>query len=327
METKKILVTGGAGYIGSVLVKDLLNKGHQVRIVDNLLYDSGVPREVEFIRDDINNDLTISRAIKGVDAIIHLAAISNDPGCDLNPMLSIKTNLNSTIKLAQHAKLYGIKKFLFASSCSVYGAKKDDISDEKSDFAPVSLYATLKLAAEQALISMREEGVFEPVFLRNATVYGLSDRMRFDLAVNIFTLHAKEYNKLTVFGGEQWRPLVHVNDVSKAFQMAMEAPDSKVGGQAFNVVGENYKINNLADRISKITGAEVEIKAVGGDIRSYNVSGDKFRQQLQFNNDKRIEHGVKEIYEALENNVFKDPLQNTKYYCVEHLKKMHWYQQ
>lgn len=205
-----VLVTGGAGYIGTVLVDMLIEEGFKVRILDNLLYNQTITENYEGVFGSVTDPRDIENAVKGVDAICHLAALANDPSCDLDPLLSDLINHQSTKFLTYAAKRNNVERFIFSSSCSVYGDKGEKSSDETSDLNPVSIYAQLKISSEEFLRN-EANSKFCPTFLRNATAYGYSKgRMRFDLAVNIFTLHSLTKKKIIVFGGQQWRPIVHV---------------------------------------------------------------------------------------------------------------------
>ncbi len=319
---EKVLITGGAGFIGSVLTKQLLEKGYKVRIMDSLVYDSKPNPEAEFFKGDVRVLNDINRALTGVDAVVHLAAIANDPGVDLDENLSIETNLTATSNVAISAKHKGIKKFVFASSSSIYGAKGDEMANEDSGLNPVSLYAGLKIAAEQALIGISNNG-FNPIILRNGTVFGYSDKMRFDLAVNIFALHAYEKGRITVFGGDQWRPNVHVMDVCQAFIKSLESDNTKP--EAYNVNGENYKISDISETVRKITGCEVETQVQNKDARSYRTDDSKIRRELGYKPKYDVEYGVKEVIKAIKDGAFDNPLENTKYYCVKHLKTVYNY--
>ena len=300
---KKVLVIGGAGYIGSVLVRMLLKKGYSVKVMDNLLYgDEGIKdlynvQNFEFFKGDITNIGDVVEALKDVDAVVHLAAIVGDPASRLKPKETLEINYFSTKMLGEVAKFLGISRFVFASTCSVYGFR-EELSTEETKPNPLSLYAETKLMSERALLELMGNG-FCPVILRFATVYGYSPRMRFDLVVNLLIIKALVDKEITVFGeGNQYRPFIHVKDVSKAIVKILEAPQEKICGEVFNVGSEaqNMSIKELAERISaKIPEAELRFIKEKEDDRSYKVSFRKISEVLEFDVEYTIEHAVEEI--------------------------------
>ena len=231
---RHILVIGGAGYIGSALLPKLLDKGYRVRLLDLLLFDTdpisailGHPN-LEIVQGDFRHVGKIVEAMQGVDSVVHLGAIVGDPACELDRELTTEVNLSATRMVAEVAKLCGIERFVFASTCSVYGAC-DELLDERSTTKPVSHYGNTKLAAERVLREMADQR-FAPTVLRFATIYGLSGRTRFDLVVNLLTAKAKIDGRITVNGGNQWRPFVHVDDAALAVARVLEVP-TRIGGQ------------------------------------------------------------------------------------------------
>ncbi len=252
-----VLVIGGAGYIGSALVPKLLDQGYRVRLLDLLLFGkepiSGVlnhPR-LELVQADFRRVDEVVRAMRDVDAVIHLGAIVGDPACALDKDLTIEVNLMATRMIAEVAKGCGVKRFIFASTCSVYGAS-DEILDEGSALNPVSLYARSKIASEQVLLAIADEH-FDPVILRFGTIYGLSRRIRFDLVVNLLAAKAVVEHHITIFGGDNWRPFVHVDDAALAIQKVLDAPQALVSQQTFNVGSDeqNYTIQQVGATISR----------------------------------------------------------------------------
>jgi len=236
-EIKKILVTGGAGYIGSVLVKYLLDKGYYVRVFDCLFFGEDPIKKFlklpnfELIRGDIRNLEDFPELFKDIYAVIHLAALSNDPSCDIDPQDTVDINYVSSVKLAGLCKKNKIERFIFSSSCSVYGAGEDIILDEQSEKAPISLYAKSKIDVENKLLEMMDKN-FLPTILRNGTIFGISPRMRFDLVLNLMTKYAITKNKVFIVGGGlNWRPLIHVDDVASAMILSLEAPIEKISNQ------------------------------------------------------------------------------------------------
>ncbi len=308
-----VLITGGAGYIGSVLTEMLLDAGHQVRILDRLFFGLDSIAELTsrsglaVIRDDVRS--ADAGAFEGVDVVMHLAAISNDPACDLNPKISQSVNVDGTIRVAQRAKEAGVPRFIFSSSCSVYGEGHDRLLNEESTKAPVSLYARTKVEAEERLAEMGDDD-FCVSILRSATAYGLSYRMRFDLVINLMTLYAYKNRRVYVLGqGKQWRPVVHVRDIGRAFMTVMEAPREKVAGEAFNLGSseQNYQVFRIAQIVRDVVPyTEVEVVPDDPDKRDYNVSFDKIGRVLDFRVEKTPYEGVVEIKQALERGKIDD---------------------
>ena len=324
-----ILVLGGAGYIGSVLVRQLLKRGYHVRVLDKLLFGDNSLAEVcdqpnfELIADDFRNVEAVTRAVQNVDTIVHLGAIVGDPACAIDEALSKEVNLQATKMVAEVGKGYGVRRFIFASSCSVYGAS-DELLSEQSTLSPLSLYARTKIESEKILLRMRDRN-FAPVLLRFGTVYGLSPRPRFDLAVNLLTAKATNEGKITIFGGDQWRPFVHVVDIARAIVKAIEAPEVVVSGQIFNVGSneQNYMISELGRVINEVIPQATVLES-GQDVdkRDYRVSFAKIRRALNFGPTMTIQDGVREIQAALEGGQIPD-YQQAIYNNYKYLDK--WY--
>jgi len=276
----KILVTGHLGYIGSLLVPMLTGHGHQVQGLDSNLYESSLfgpaPPAIPFIRKDIRAaDL---QDVAGFEAVIHLAGLSNDPLGDLNPQLTLEINYLASVRIAELAKKAGVRRFLFASSCSIYGASGSDFLDEKSPINPVTPYAHTKYLVEQYLAGMADDH-FSPTCFRCATAHGYSPRIRFDLVVNNLVAWACTTGKVYIKSdGTPWRPFVHVEDICLAFAAALDAPREAVHNQVFNVgeTSENYQIRQVAEEVRRIVpGCRVEYAPGGGpDLRCYRVSCD-----------------------------------------------------
>ena len=308
-----VLITGGAGYLGSYITNQLLCRGYRVRVLDELLhgYASVIPftdnPDFELITGTVTSPYDIQNAVKGVEVVIHLAAIVGDSACALLPETTIAINALATAMLAQYCKLEGVRKFLFASTCSVYGAG-DEIFTEESQLRPVSLYGKSKVHAEQALLSLADSQ-FQPTILRKGTIYGLSYRMRFDLVVNLLTVRALTEGRITVYGSDQWRPFLHVADAASAYVRCLEAPADIVGSQVFNVGDntQNFQIIEVGKKIYRcIPSAELVILEEKRDPRNYRVSFDKIEHVLGFRKTLTIEDGVREIMDAFQRGVFKD---------------------
>jgi len=310
-----IFVAGAGGYIGSVLIEALLDAGHRVRAFDRfffrtaLLADLETRPGLEVLRGDSRS--VQASVFEGVDVAMDLAGISNDPSCDLNESITTDVNINGAQHLATTAKKAGVPRYIYSSSCSVYGQGGTDVASEDSATNPVSLYAKSKVAAEQALLSLADQA-FSPTILRNATIYGLSRRMRFDLVINLMTLYAYKNRRIHVMGGgKQWRPLVHVSDASLAFITVMEAPLDRVAGQTFNVGSneQNYQVYQIAQMVRDVVPhTELEVVPDDDDRRSYRVEFSKIAGALDFKVRKTPYEGIVEIKQALERGKVEDTI-------------------
>lgn len=310
----RVLVTGGAGYVGSTLVPLLLAAGHRVRVVDALLH-GGEPllpvfadSAFEFVRGDLTSAGTVQAAVSGMDAVVHLAAIVGDPACARQPERAKAVNLDASLALLAAARDAGAKRFVFASTCSNYGRMKDPSAcvDETSELAPVSLYAETKVAMEKALLA--ERGLASTP-LRFATVYGVSARMRFDLTVNEFTMEMMTKGKLVVFGEQFWRPYIHVWDAARALALVLEAPETAVGGRVFNVgfTEENYQKKQLVELIRPhAPGAVVEYVHRDEDPRDYRVSFERVRSELGFETTRTVPDGIAEVARLVRSGIIAD---------------------
>jgi nucleoside-diphosphate-sugar epimerase len=318
---KRVLVTGGAGYIGSILVDRLLNDGYKVIILDKLMF--GVEPLKYFLKNpnpnlavivgDIQNEDDVKRALENADAVIHLAAIVGDPACAADSDLAVNVNFNATVRLADLCKKSRIRRFVFASTCSVYGAGRTEVLDEDAVVNPISLYAETRLYGERGILSLADK-TFSPVLLRLGTIFGLSPRMRFDIIINYLTQKAMMEKKISIFGGDQWRPLLHVADAARAFQVAMESPLEKIDKQIFNVGLANLKIKEIGDIIQKaIPDAEVQTLDKFEDKRSYHVSFEKMHNILEFQAERTIEDGIQEIVGALASGEIANPTDKIYY--------------
>ncbi len=323
--TKKIIITGGGGYIGSVLSKDLLNNGHKVKCIDRFYF--GFEPIQEFISNEnysyLQKDIRFvdQNDLFGYDVVMDLAGISNDPASDLNPTLTRKINHKGSVNIAKMAKKAKIPRYILASSCSIYGASDGEKLFEDSDQNPVSLYAKTKVLAEKDIGGLADEE-FCVTYLRLATVFGLSPRMRFDLIVNIMTMYAVTKGRILITGGgKQWRPLVHVKDVAGAFTLVMNADPTIINKNAYNIGtnNQNYQVATVGRIIQQSLPIPVEVEVVPDDEdkRNYNVDFDKAQKVLGFKTNYKIEDGVKEILNAITSGKIdpKDPKSVTvKYY-------------
>lgn len=321
-----ILVTGGAGYLGYFVTKKLLHEGHHITVLDNLTYkDAGLKDFLEldrftFILGDICSLKTVVKAVRNQDAVIALAAIVGDPACQLKPEETVKTNYLATKILADVCERHGVKRIVFASSCSVYGDTGNRIANEKFPVKPLSLYAETRIMSETMLLKRKKLDV---VILRLATIFGLSKRMRFDLVVNFLTAKATKDKTYTVYGGKQWRPLVHVQDAAAAFVKAVLAPRKIVAGEIFNVGTEknNVTIEQIGMLVHlAIPQAKMKIEKAIEDKRNYRISFEKIRERLGFTCKYSIKDGINEIYNALKKGTIKN-FQDDIYYNVRYIYK------
>ena len=313
----KILVTGGAGYIGSTLVPILLSSGHSVRVLDNLTHGGksllGVWPDLnfEFYEGDVRNEEHVRSALKDIEAVIHLAAIVGDPACARQPEIARATNFDASIQLFNLSKELGVKRFVFASTCSNYGKMKNgsEYVDETSELSPVSLYAETKVAVEKYILDPANSGSLSPTVLRFATAYGVSPRMRFDLTVNEFTMEILTKRKLVIFGEQFWRPYVHIRDISRAILCILESPKEKVQNEVFNVgsTTENFQKQQLADMLkSQIPDAVIEYVHKDEDPRDYRVSFEKINQTIGFKAKHTVGNGIQEVIKLVESGIIQD---------------------
>lgn len=315
---EKVLVTGGAGYIGSVLVRLLLEKGYNVRVFDNLSFGGESIVDLlnhdrfEFLKGDIRNEDDLKKAVDGIDYIAHLAAIVGDPACRKFPEDAKAINLEGSKSLYSIANEAGVKKFVFASTCSNYGKMDDPEAyvNEDSKLAPVSLYAETKVAVEKYLLNQPKTNNCKPTSLRFSTVYGLSPRPRFDLTVNEFTRELALGRELVIFGEQFWRPYCHVVDLSRSVIEVFEADDEAVAYDVFNVgdTDENYQKEMIVNEILKvIPDGNIKYVQKDEDPRDYRVSFDKIKDRLGFKITKRVPDGIKNIKQAVVDGFFHDP--------------------
>jgi nucleoside-diphosphate-sugar epimerase len=326
----RVLITGHKGYIGSVMAPMLVEQGFEVVGLDSDIFEdcafSDPIAEIPEIRKDIRDieldDLT------GFQAIIHLAAISNDPIGNLNPQLTYQINHLASVRLARLAKEAGVERFLFSSSCSMYGASSDDSLTEEADFNPVTPYAHSKVLVEQDVALLASE-TFSPTFLRNATAYGASPRLRFDLVINNLTAHAYTTGLVYLMSdGTPWRPVVHIEDITRAFIAALRAPRKVVHNQAFNVGvnSENYRVRELAEIVQEVVpDCRIEIApGAGPDLRNYRVDFSKIARVLPgFKPVWNARRGAEQLYEAYQQvNLQKADFDGPRFRRIDHIKDL-----
>jgi nucleoside-diphosphate-sugar epimerase len=312
------LITGGSGYIGSLLAKELLENGHDVRVLDSLLHgqeDIATEQEqagIEVIRGDIRDADARARALADAESVVHLAAIVGDPACALDPAASDEVNVQATESLVADANTAGVKRLVFASTCSNYGRMEDPTQPitEDGELRPVSLYAEQKVGMEKLILGGGGGEGLAPTCLRFATVYGVGRRMRFDLTVNEFTRELWADRELEVFGEQFWRPYIHVRDAGRAVRTVLETPVERVANRVFNAgrSGENYRKLDLVEEIGRqIDRGKVSYVRRDEDPRDYKVSFDKIKAELGFETLMTVPDGIAEIIGALDAEQFGDP--------------------
>ncbi|MHB1537096.1 MAG: NAD-dependent epimerase/dehydratase family protein [Solirubrobacteraceae bacterium] len=310
------LVSGGSGYIGAMLVEELRDAGHRVRVLDSLLHGQeqiAAEQEgegVEVLRGDVRDPAARARALDGVDSVVHLAAIVGDPACALDPQVSDEVNVKATEALVAEAGAAGVQRLVFASTCSNYGRMADPAVPitEEGQLRPVSLYAEQKVGMERAILGGRDG--LAATCLRFATVYGVARRMRFDLTVNEFTRDLWADRELEVFGEQFWRPYIHVRDAARAVCTVLEAPIERVAGRVFNAgrSGENYRKLDLVHEIEgQLDTGTVRYVHRDEDPRDYKVSFEKIRVELGFETKMTVPDGIAEVIAALDQERFGDP--------------------
>jgi nucleoside-diphosphate-sugar epimerase len=313
----RVLISGGAGYIGSSLAPRLLAAGHNVRVLDSLLHGGRSLLPVwshpcfEFRRGDIRDAGAVVDALDGVDAVVHLAAIVGDPACARQPEVCRAVNLDASLQLLEESRRRNVSRFVFASTCSNYGRMKDPTAfvDERSELAPISLYAETKVAVEKEVLSAGAGDGFCATVLRFATVYGVSPRMRFDLTVNEFTLEMVGRGRLVVFGEQFWRPYVHVGDAARAIAAVLEAAAGNVRGEVFNIgsTEENYRKREIVDLVRRhASDAAVEFVHKEEDPRDYRVSFAKVKENLDFAITRTVPDGIAEVARLVRDGVLCD---------------------
>ncbi|MFC2022214.1 NAD-dependent epimerase/dehydratase family protein [Chloroflexota bacterium] len=321
---RQVLVTGGAGYVGAVLIPKLLAKGYQVKVLDLYLYGEDVLDAVKDypnlkqIKGDIRDRALLEEVIPGTDALIHLACISNDPSFELDPQLGKSINYDAFFGLVEVSKRCGVKRFIYASTSSVYGIKREENVTEDLSLEPLTDYSKYKALCEQVLLKEQSPD-FTTVIIRPATVCGYSPRLRLDLIVNIFTNLAVNTGRITVFGGQQKRPNIHIEDVTDLYVQLLDFPDEMIAGKIFNVGYENYPVSEIAETVWKVVGKE-EIEMIttpSDDDRSYHISSEKIRRELAFEPKHTIEDGVRDLCDAFKAGKIPNPMDDIRYYNIK----------
>ncbi len=322
---KKIFITGGAGYVGSVLTPYLLSKGFKVTVLDLMIYGSSVlskNKNLTIIKGDIRDKNLMNKILPDHDAVIHLACISNDPSFELNPKLGKSINLDAFEPLVKISKKNSIKRFIYASSSSVYGIKKEKDVDELKSLEPLTDYSRFKAECEKILFKY-ESSDFTTTVIRPATVCGYGPRQRLDVVVNILTNLAYHNRKILVLGGNQLRPNIHIIDMARVYETLLTKDKDLISGQIFNAGYENQKVIDLAGIVKKVIGNDVKIEIQkSNDNRSYHISSNKIKKVLNFSTERTIEDAVKDLKNAFDQGLLKDTLTNDSYFNIKKMNSI-----
>ena len=322
---KKVFITGGAGYVGAVLVPHLLKNDYFVTVLDLMIYGLDVlPKHtnLRIIKGDIRDTKILKKEIPGHDSVIHLACISNDPSFELNPSLGKSINLDAFNPLVKISKKSGVSRFIYASSSSVYGIKKEFNVHEEMILEPLTDYSRYKADCEILLNKFKSEN-FVVTTIRPATVCGYSPRQRLDVVVNILTNLAYHKKEISIFGGAQLRPNIHINDMADAYQVLLEAPKEKINGKVFNAGYENQSVKELADIVKTVIGKDVTlITTPTDDDRSYHISSKKIELELGFKAVRSIKDAVEDLKKAFDKKMLTDPLNNEYYFNIKRMNNV-----
>jgi len=321
----KILITGGAGYVGSVLTPYLLSKGHKVTVIDLMIYGQEVLKNnvnLNTIKGDIRDQNLLKKILPGHDVVIHLACISNDPSFELNPQLGKSINLDAFAPLVEISKKNLIKKFIYASSSSVYGVKKEKNVHEDMSLEPLTDYSKFKVECEKILNSYISEN-FTPITIRPATVCGYAPRQRLDVVVNILSNLAYHKREISIFGGKQLRPNIHIKDMVKAYDVLINSPKSKVAGEKFNAGYENQTVADLANIVKSVIGDDVKlVTKPTDDNRSYHISSQKIKDVLGFETQYTIKDAVMDLKNAFKEGKLPNSLTDEKYFNIKRMNNI-----
>lgn len=322
-----ICVIGGGGYVGSTLVPSLVTEGYNVKVLDTFWYGKEVfdnlkgVTNLSIIQGDVRDNAVVKSALNGCDAVIHLACISNDPSFDMNPQLGKSINLDCFEPLVKVAKAEGVKRFVFASSSSVYGIKEEEKVTESLSLEPLTDYSKYKAICENVLLSNMTSD-FVCTVVRPATVCGYSVRQRFDLAVNILTNHAINRGEIKVFGGGQFRPNLHIKDMVDAYLHILSEDSEKIAGEVFNIGGKNLTLDSIARIVSEITGVTNIKYEPTDDLRSYRVDSSHIAEKIGFVPTREVDDAVSDLVKAFTQNKFFNPLDNPLYFNIKRMKEL-----
>jgi nucleoside-diphosphate-sugar epimerase len=324
----KVLVTGGAGYVGSVLVPKLLEAGHEVTVLDLYMYGDRVLDGVannpllHQVKGDIRDRGLLERLLPGCDAVIHLACISNDPSFELDPELGKSINYDAFGQLVDVAIDSGVRRFIYASSSSVYGIKSEPNVHEDLPLEPLTDYSKYKAMCEDVLRAKRQPG-FATLILRPATVCGYSPRLRLDLTVNILTNLAVNRREITVFGGSQMRPNIHIDDMTDLYVQSLQWTDEQVDGKVYNAGYHNHTVSEIADTVRSVVGEDVNIVTTPtDDNRSYHISSERIRRDLGFEAQHSIEDAVRDLTAAFDAGKIPDSLTDSRYFNIKRMQQL-----
>jgi nucleoside-diphosphate-sugar epimerase len=326
-QSKRVLVTGGGGYVGSSLVPKLLNAGYEVTVLDLYIYGDvfaplGANPALTQVKGDLRNPQDVRRALAGCDAVIHLACISNDPSFDLNPDLGRSINFDCFRPLVKFSKDAGVQRFIYASSSSVYGIKDEANVTEDLPLRPLTDYSKYKAMCEEVLEAEREPG-FTVVTLRPATVCGYAPRLRLDLTVNILTNHAINNGRIMVFGGDQLRPNIHVEDMTDLYLLLLEQPAEAVTGKTWNAGYHNLKVRAIADMVREQVGSGVEIVVTPtDDHRSYHVSSAKILRDLGYIAERTVTDAIVDLKAAFLADRVPNAMTDDRYYNIKRMQAL-----
>lgn len=329
MSITRVLVTGGAGYVGAVLVPKLLNGGYEVTVLDWYIYGNDVfgkwhgYRRLKEVKGDLRDGKLLKKLLPGMDAVIHLACISNDPSFELDPNLGKTVNYDATVRLVDLSKKFGIKRFIYASTSSVYGIKENKEVTEDLSLSPLTDYSKYKALSEKYLL-VHQSDDFTVLILRPATVCGYSPRMRLDLTVNILTIQALINKKITVYGGNQKRPNIHIEDMTNLYAKTLKYPKEKIAGKIFNAGYENYSVSQIAKMVMAVLH-DPQISIINlpsDDKRSYHISSKKIFKELGFKARHSVKEAIRDIKAAYELGYLENALTDPKYINIKTMKSL-----
>tara|TARA_B100001248_G_scaffold261437_1_gene252634 strand:- start:6705 stop:7685 length:981 start_codon:yes stop_codon:yes gene_type:complete len=322
---RNIFITGGAGYVGAALTPHLLEKGYSITVFDLMIYGEEVlkpHKNLTIIKGDIRDQELLKNSLKGQDVVIHLACISNDPSFELDPKLGKSINLDSFEPLVKISNQQRIKRFIYASSSSVYGIKESNDVNETMSLEPLTDYSKFKALCEKTLLKYNSEN-FTTIIIRPATVCGYSPRQRLDVVVNIFTNLAYHNRKISIFGGNQLRPNIHIEDMVRAYELLITSPVKKVSGEIFNAGYHNHTVSELGNIVKEKIGNDVVLETIeSSDNRSYHISSEKIKKILGFNASKNIGDAVLDLKKAFDNNLLPNSLEDEKYFNIKKMNNI-----
>lgn len=325
---RRVLVTGGAGYVGSALVPKLLERGYGVTVLDLYLYGSDALKDVagspglREVRGDMRDRQTVRDALAGASDVIHLACISNDPSFELDPSLGRSINFDCFPMLVDEAKAAGVSRFVYASSSSVYGVRDEQNVTEELELRPLTDYSKYKALCEEILLDKREQG-FNALIIRPATVCGYSPRLRLDLTVNILTNHAVNNRKIRVFGGDQMRPNIHIDDMADLYVRSLEWDAAAIDGRVYNAGYHNRRVIEIAESVRTVVGTDVSIAVEPtDDHRSYHISSELIKRELGYEALRSVEDAVTDLVSAFSAGKVQNPMTDDRYYNIKTMQRI-----